>query len=124
MRHSSGAMIRIINNEPSGSSPTWWERIAALHYVPALIKLVWQTHRGLATAVIALRLSLAFTPVATLWVGKLIIDAVVDVMRNPPADFMRLWKWGALEAAIVLAGEAVSRASRLVESLLGDLFTN
>src|SRR5262245_12451596 len=64
------------SNSPS-KSPSWRERIAALRYVPPLIKLVWRTHRGYTAIMIALRLSLAFAPVATLWVGKLIIDAVV-----------------------------------------------
>ncbi len=49
----------------------------ALRYVPPLVKMVWQTHRGYTATMIALRLARAFVPVATLWVGKLIIDAVV-----------------------------------------------
>jgi ATP-binding cassette subfamily B protein len=73
---------------------------------------------------IALRLSLAFAPVATLWVGKLIIDAVVAATRNHSAGLTPLWRLVTLEAGIVLVSEALARASRLVESLLGDLFSN
>lgn len=75
-------------------------------------------------AMMGLRLLQAFTPVATLWVSKLIIDAVVEAARNPGAGFRKLWELVALEAAIVLASEAISRGSRLVESLLSDLFSN
>src|SRR5262245_39035844 len=113
-----------MNRASPNGSPSWRERIAALRYVPSLIKLVWQTHRGLTLSMIVLRLLLAFVPVATLWIGKLIIDAVVASMRNPSDGFKRLWQLVALEAAIVLAAEATSRASRLIESLLGDLFSN
>ena len=102
---------------------TWRERIAALRYVPPFLKLVWETHRGYAAAMVVLRLGRAFVPVATLWVGKLIIDAVVAALEAGP-DFTRLWKLVALEIAIVLVGEILARASGLVESLLGDLFSN
>jgi ATP-binding cassette subfamily B protein len=72
---------------------------------------------------VVLRLARAFVPVATLWIGKLIIDAVVAALDAGP-DFARLWKLVALEIAIVLVGEILARASGLVESLLGDLFSN
>ncbi|MDQ3135685.1 MAG: ABC transporter ATP-binding protein/permease [Acidobacteriota bacterium] len=107
------------NNE----ARTWRERLRALRYVPPLIKLVWQTHRGYTAGVVGLRLLRAFTPVAALWVGKLIIDAVVAA-RNNPSDLSQLWKLVALEIGIVIMGEILSRTSALVESLLGDLFSN
>ncbi|HSO76789.1 MAG TPA: ABC transporter ATP-binding protein, partial [Blastocatellia bacterium] len=69
------------------------------------------------------RLLRAGIPVAMLWVGKLIIDAVVASRESSP-DFARLWKLVALEIVIVTAGEVLARASSLVESLLGDLFSN
>jgi ATP-binding cassette subfamily B protein len=119
-----GAMLRATRRGAPEHTPSWRERIAALRYVPPLLKLVWQTHRGYTVTMIALRLLLAFIPVATLWVGKLIIDAVVAATREPSASLTPLWRLVALEAAIVLVGEALSRASRLIESLLGDLFAN
>ncbi|HET9531998.1 MAG TPA: ABC transporter ATP-binding protein [Blastocatellia bacterium] len=103
--------------------PTWRERFAALRYVPPLVRLVWETHRGFTIAMILLRLLRATVPVATLWVGKLIIDAVVGLRENG-GDLTRLWQLVALEVAIVTAGEVLSRTSVLVESLLGDLFSN
>ncbi|HWO01381.1 MAG TPA: ABC transporter ATP-binding protein [Blastocatellia bacterium] len=84
---------------------------------------MWETHRGYTTAMALLRLLRAGIPVATLWVGKLIIDAVVASRESTP-DFARLWKLVALEIAIVTAGEVLARASALLESLLGDLFSN
>ena len=103
--------------------PGWRERVAALRYIMPLIKLVWQTHRGYTSAMTALRLFRAFIPVATLWIGKLIIDGVV-AMRESGADFKRLWRLVALEVVIVLIGEGLARTSALIESLLGDLFSN
>ena len=104
-------------------TPSWRERIAALRYIPPLIRLVWETHRGYTVAMAVLRLARAFLPIATLWIGKLIIDTVVGV-SNGAADLSRLWQLVALEIGVVLVGEALARASSLVESLLGDLFSN
>ncbi|HEX6533546.1 MAG TPA: ABC transporter ATP-binding protein [Gemmatimonadaceae bacterium] len=103
--------------------PGWRERIAALRYVPPLIRMVWSTHRGYTTTMAVLRVGRAFLPVATFWIGKLIIDAVIAA-RSAPRDLGRLWELVAIEIGIVVAGEVLARASALVESLLGDLFSN
>ncbi|MGI9034481.1 MAG: ABC transporter ATP-binding protein [Pyrinomonadaceae bacterium] len=108
---------------------TWSKRLQALKYVPPFLRLVWETHRGYTVLMIILRLTRAFVPVATLWVGKLIIDAVLagrslpDV-ANQPFNYFNLWKLVALEFVIVFAGQLLTRASALVESLSGDLFAN
>jgi ATP-binding cassette subfamily B protein len=100
------------------------ERLAALRYLPQLVRLVWQTHRGFTIAMIVLRLARAFVPVASLWAAKLIIDHVVELTRSPGGSLVPLWRVVALELAIVIVGELLARASSLVESLLGDLFSN
>lgn len=104
---------------------TWRERMAALRYIPHLLKLVWRTHRGFATSMIVLRIIRAFVPVATLWIGKLIIDRVIAVAESGgTADLAPLWKLVVLEITIVVAGDILSRVSSLIESLLGDQFSN
>ena len=104
-------------------SPSLRDRIAVLRNIPPFIKLIWQTHAGLTLAMIALRLVRAFIPLAILWVGKLIIDEVVAA-RAGALTTSYLWKLVALEIALAFAGETLSRASAVVESLLGDLFSN
>ncbi len=103
---------------------TWRERIAALRYVPKLFRLVWQTHRGYTAAMVLLRLVRAFVPVSSMWAAKLIIDEVIALTRHPGAPLLPLWKVVALEMGIVVVGEILARASSLLESLLGDLFSN
>ena len=103
--------------------PSRRERLRALRHLPALLRLVWQTHRGYTATIVVLRTVRAFVPVATLWVGKLIIDVVVAATQGR-ADWERLWELVALEIAIVVAGDILARGSSLVESLLGDLFSN
>ncbi|HJR40941.1 MAG TPA: ABC transporter ATP-binding protein [Gemmatimonadaceae bacterium] len=103
--------------------PSWRDRVRALRYVPPLLRMVWETHRGFTASMAVLRGIRAFVPIAILWVGKLIIDTVV-ALRSGTGDIARLWELVALEIAIVLAGELLSRVSSLIESLLGDLFSN
>src|ERR1700722_8438008 len=124
------------SDEPIEKPPSWRDRVSALRYVPPLIKLVWTTHRPLALAMFVLRLFRAFTPLATLWIGKLIIDAVVNSLKRPyfiapglvfidarPA-WHYIWQLVAIELAVVAAQELLARTSIVVESLLGDLFSN
>jgi ATP-binding cassette, subfamily B, bacterial len=102
---------------------TWNERIAALRYIPALFGLIWRTHRGYATAMVILRVARSVIPVTTFWVGKLILDSVIAA-KGGQGTLSQVWRYLALEIVVVLTGEILARASSLVESLLGDLFSN
>ena len=61
------------------------ERFGALRNLPPFLKLVWQTSPGLTIGTLVLRLVRALLPVATLFVGKLIIDSVVAAAQTPGA---------------------------------------
>ena len=102
---------------------SWKERIEALRYVPALFRLIWQTHRGYTSAMVVLRIVRSVVPVSTFWVGKLILDSVIAAKAGT-APLAKVWEYLLLELAIVLLGEILARASSLMESLLGDLFSN
>jgi len=102
---------------------SWQERLQALRYVPALFRLIWRTHRGYTAAMIALRIVRSVVPVTTFWVGKLILDSVIAAKAGH-GSLTQVWRYLALELAIVLTGEVLARASSLIESLLGDLFSN
>ncbi|HKO15472.1 MAG TPA: ABC transporter ATP-binding protein [Gemmatimonadaceae bacterium] len=108
----------------TGEKPSRRERLAALRYLPKLFQLVWSTNARYTTAMMLLRIIRAFQPLAVLWIGKLIIDAVVRAVATGVPDYPQLWRYVGLELAIVVAGELLARASALIESLLGDLFTN
>lgn len=101
------------------------ERIAALRNLPEFFKLVWETNHWMTIANVFLRLARSATPVAMLYVGKLIIDEVIkrsgDVV-NHPLDY--IWKLVALEFALAVLSDALTRAINLMDSLLGDLFSN
>ncbi|HEV7892583.1 MAG TPA: ABC transporter ATP-binding protein, partial [Pyrinomonadaceae bacterium] len=119
----SQRLVRGTRRASRPERPTIRQRVVALRYIPPFVRLVWETHRGYTVSMMGLRLVRAFVPVAVLWVGKLIIDAVVAA-RGGEYDAARLWRLVALEIALALAGEVLSRLSSVVESLLGDLFSN
>jgi ATP-binding cassette, subfamily B, bacterial len=102
---------------------TWRERLEALRYVPALFRLIWKTHRGYTVSMVALRIVRSVVPVTTFWVGKLILDSVIAAKAGT-SSLSQVWKYLALELVVVLLGEILARASSLIESLLGDLFSN
>jgi len=115
--------IRQMGSARKDIPPTFKERLRAVRYLPPLMRMVWQTSRPYCIAMIVLRLMRSLVPVATLWISKLIIDTVV-AGRAVNADYHHLWKLVGAEIAVVLAGDLLGRASTLVESLLGDLFSN
>jgi ATP-binding cassette subfamily B protein len=90
--------------------------------------MVWETEPRYVVAILALRVARALIPLAVLWVGKLIVDEVVQAIgvagAGGPAPWLRLAELIALELGIALVGEGLSRLSALLESLLGDLFAN
>ncbi|TMI79860.1 MAG: ABC transporter ATP-binding protein [Bacteroidetes bacterium] len=71
-----------------------------------------------------LRIVRSAIPVAILYVGKLIIDQVVQMSHSSNADFNYLWELVAIEFGLAILSDGLSRATTLVDSLLGDLFSN
>lgn len=92
--------------------------------VPPFLRMVWETHRGYTLGIAALRLLRAFEPLAILWVGKLIVDAIVEATRTGTPNWDHLLLLVVLEFGIVAIGEVAARSGTLLESLLGDLFSN
>lgn len=110
---------------PPPDAPTWAQRWRAMRNLPPFLRMVWNTHRGYVTGTALLRLLRAFVPIASLWVGKLIVDAVVAQSQSAgPPDWGRVGGLVALEFGIIALGEVAARTGTLLESLLGDLFSN
>lgn len=111
---------------PSAPPPGWRERVRALRHLPTLLRLVWRTEPRYVIGILLLRVARAGVPLGVLWVGKLIVDLVVGAVAHPAAGvpWPRIGLLLAVEFGIAAAGEGLSRASALLESLLGDLFAN
>ena len=109
----------------AGEQITWKERFKALSNLPAFFRLVWQTSPWLTLADFVLRIVRSAIPVSVLYIGKLIIDLVVQANRHPGTLHQeRIWELVALEFGLAIASDALSRVITLLDSLLGDLFSN
>lgn len=109
----------------STNTPTFKDRLRALRNLPVFFKLVWQSGPGMLSANIALRFIKAAIPFLLLFIGKLIIDQVIHLGKshNSFAEAY-LWKLVGLEFGLALLSDSLTRAITLMDSLLGDLFSN
>jgi len=123
------------NISPVPQQQSWRERLGALRNLPPFLKLVWRTSPALTLSQSLLRLVRALLPVATLYVGKLIIDEVVLLAQAPPAgEDLRQWiasglldriGWLlALEFGLAVLSDVLGRAVSLLDSLLSERFSN
>ena len=119
---------KLFSNKPhtrAATKPlTMKQRVSALRNLPRFFRLVWQTSKSLTLSNIALRILKSATPVAILYVGKLIIDQVILLSERKQTDLNYLWKLVAIEFLLAIASDVLNRAITLMDSLLGDLFSN
>ena len=101
------------------------ERFSALNNLPAFFKLVWHTSPSLTICNIVLRIIRSAIPLAILYIGKLIIDEVVLLTHSTnAASHNYLWQLVGVEFGLAILSDGLTRATNLVDSLLGDLFSN
>lgn len=107
------------------------ERIGPFRHLPALFRLVWAVSPALTLASLGLRLARAIVPLASLFVAKLILDAVVAVHAAPvaaatAADWLaderlsRIALLVAVELGLAVASDLGGRATSLVDGVLAE----
>ena len=110
------------------------ERFGALRNLPPFVAMVWRTSRWLTAASLLLRLLRALVPVATLYIGKLIIDEVVLLVQRPGnPDSLGAWLDSSLadrllllllaEFGLAVLADLLGRVVALVDSLLSERVT-
>jgi len=101
------------------------ERFSALSNLPRFFKLVWQASPSLTITNAVLRIIRSAIPVAILYIAKLIIDQIVELINHSNGSSHNyLWQLVAVEFGLAILSDGLSRATTLVDSLLGDLFSN
>ncbi len=86
--------------------------------------MVWRTNPAHGAGIFLVRGLAAFGPVAMLWVGKLIVDGVVENVGSAAPEWNRLLGLVAIELGIALVVDTLGRIANLLETLLGDRFGN
>jgi ATP-binding cassette subfamily B protein len=95
-----------------------------LRNVRPLFALVWETSPPLVVATIILRAIRALLPLASLWVPKLIIDAVVGFITHGAGNLQHIWNLVGIELGLAVLSDVLGRVNTLCDSLLGDRFTD
>ena len=120
---------------PAPERQSWRARLGALRNLPPFLKLVWRTSPALTLSQSLLRIVRALLPVATLYVGKLIIDEVVLLVQAPHAvEGLEQWLASGLldriggllvlEFGLAVFSDVLGRAVSLLDSVLSERFSN
>lgn len=103
-----------MNRAPSRSPTSLSRWLGVFAYSRRAIQLVWQTNRWLTVVLAVLTVLGGLLPPAIAYVGKLIVDAVVQAGGDPwPAI-----TWVAVELGLVAVLSAVQRGLNVSQSLL------
>lgn len=112
-------------NPIPNSNISFKERLSALKNLPEFFRLAWLSSPSKTTFSFLLRIIRSAMPVALLYVGKLIIDQVVQLNRHGVGGSQReLWELVVIEFALAILTDGLNRMINLMDSLLGDLFSN
>ena len=103
---------------------TFKEQFSALGNLPRFFGLIWRTSKSMTLANVALRLLKSALPLVMLWIGKEIIDEVIRLIDITDGDKSYLWTLVAIELALAVISDLMNRGITLLDSLLGDLFSN
>lgn len=98
--------------------------LKALQYIPRFFKEIRSTDPFLFYINVTCRFIASVTPIAMMWVGKLIIDEIVLISTTKATDYTQLWTYVGIELGIVILGDLLNRGVTLSDSLLGDLYSN
>ena len=85
---------------------------------------MWETSPPLVLTTAVLRLIRAVLPLASLWVPKLIIDAVIAFVTHKTGTVGYIWKLVGIELGLAVLSDILGRVNTLCDSLLGDRFTD
>lgn len=123
--HDETMAIATPANPNPKPQPTWSERFVALKNIPPLLKLIWRTSPQLVIATACIRLLRSAVPIASLYIGKLIIDSIVASRTyGQEHDPNKIWLYVGLECTLAISVVVLGRVSGLLDGLLGDRFAN
>lgn len=100
----------------------WRERMHALRNVPPLLRIVWDSGRGVVAGGLACRIVAALVPISMLAVSKKILDAVQAKFGGHALPDHFWWLVGA-EFTLAAFSAILGRATGYFDALLADRFT-
>ena len=99
-------------------------QFSALKNLPEFFNLVWATNKSMTIGNILLRTVKASIPLLILYVGKEIIDEIIRLVDATDKSWSYLWILIGIELGLAVFSDLINRVIILLDSLLGDLFSN
>jgi len=106
------------------NSQSFKKRLSALQNLPPFFQLVWNTNKPLTVGNIFFRLVKSGIPLLMLYVGKEIIDQVIELAGHRQESHQYLWTLVGIELGLTIVSDLLNRCISLFDSLLGDLVAN
>src|SRR5437588_5356472 len=101
-----------------GFLSSWRERLVALRNVPPVLKIVWESGRGIVAFGIIARIVAALLPIAIGYIPKLIIDILDQLIKtHGPVPTKLWWLLGAEFALAVLSSLLVGATTNWTRHL-------
>jgi ATP-binding cassette subfamily B protein len=101
----------------------WRERLAALGNLPPVLRIVWESGPLVVSLGLVFRLISSLTPLAALWITKLIVDGIVQIVSSHQPAKPMLWWLVAAEFAIAIFASLLGRTIDYLDALLADKYT-
>jgi ATP-binding cassette subfamily B protein len=93
--------------------------LSYLRALPRVFQLVKDSSRSFAVGIVALMIGQSLIPAAMAWVGKLIVDAVVQAARTGSrADERRVVEYVLVEFGLMVVSTILSRGQALLRDLM------
>ena len=124
MASNKGFFSAFRAKDPNKPQLSFRENMQALKTLPQFFRMIWATSPRLALANVLLRILKAGIPLAMLYVGKLIIDEVLDLRNGESTSDSYIWFLLGTELGLALLSDILNRIIGLIDGLLGDLFAN
>jgi len=99
-------------------------QFSALKNLPEFFKLVWETNKSMTIGNVLLRIVKASIPLLILYIGKEIIDEIIRLVDATDKNWSYLWILIGMELGLAILSDLINRVIILLDSLLGDLFSN
>ena len=103
---------------------SWRDRLSALKNVPPIMKIVWRSGPGVVTFGVISRVIAALLPLGLAYIPKLIIDILVQLVKNHGPVPERLWWYVGAEFGLAAFSSIVARAIDYSDSLLANKYTH
>lgn len=100
------------------------ESFSALKNIPRFFREISASGPHIFGANVMSRLADSFTPILTLYIGKLIIDEIILQAAAENPDYTQLWWYIGIELVVVVVSDLINRGINLSDGLIGDLYSN